>query len=239
MEKIPDYIRERILSEPPVHCCVVPCQVPQIGEGYVEHATVATVGINPRGARPRKKYSPQGECAMDEAGLAEAYEDKRKYFERRTYTYFTHLEKILNACGATYGGLYAEDDSHSVLAASLDMVQWTTDPLWSELPRRCSLHAQERLLDDGVPFFRETLRKNAQIGLLLGNGKSVVEQLERAFEVEFPKWREAELGTHLYCGELLGRQFIGWSAFLSNAPLNKAQRAQLARRVGELHRSGC
>ena len=60
-----------------------------------------------------------------------------------------------------------------------------------------------------------------------------------AGEVEFRKWREAELGTHLYCGELLGRQFIGWSAFLSNAPLNKAQRAQLARRVGELHRSGC
>ena len=239
MGEIPDYVRERILSEPPEHCCAVLCTVPQIGEGYVEHAKIATVGINPHGARSRKKYSPLGECAMDEAGLAEAYEDKRQYFEKRKYGYFTHLEKILNACNASYGGLYAERESHLNLAASLDVVQWTTDPLWSELPRRCSPDAQKRLLDDGVPFFRETLRRNDGISLLLGNGRSAVEQLERAFKVEFRRWREAGLGTHLYCGELLGRPFIGWSTFLSNSPLNKEQRAQLARRVGELYRSRC
>ncbi len=105
--------------------------------------------------------------------------------ERIPYSYFTHLEKILNACDATYGGLYGEDKSHLDLTASLDVVQWTTNPLWSELPRRCSPDAQRGLLDDGVPFFRETLSRNARIGLLLGNGRSAVEQLERAFKVEF------------------------------------------------------
>lgn len=175
---------------------------------------------------------------MDDAGVAAAYEDKRRYFEKQTYGYFTHLEKILNACGATYGGLYAEAESHLDLAASLDVVQWPTDPLWSKLLGRCFPGAQKRLLDDGVPFFREALRRNTRIGCLLGNGRSVVEQLERAFEVKFRRWREAELGTYLYCGELLGRQFIGWSTFLSNSPMNKAQRANLARRVCELHRNG-
>ena len=138
------------------------------------------------------------------------------------------------------GGLYAQGQSNLDLATSLDVVQWTTDPLWSKLRRRCSPDAQKILLDDGVPFFRETLRRNARIALLLGNGRTTVEQLERAFEVRFCRWRETELGgTYLYCGELLGRQFIGWSTFLSNSPLNNAQRAQLARRVGELRRSEC
>ncbi|MDE2838650.1 MAG: hypothetical protein OXL97_14275 [Chloroflexota bacterium] len=91
-------------------------------------------------------------------------EDKRGYFEKRTYGYFTHLEKILNACGATYGGLCAQGQPNLDLAASLDVVQWTTDPLWSKLPRRCSPDAQKILLDDGVPFFRETLRRTYESG---------------------------------------------------------------------------
>ena len=100
------------------------------------------------------------------AGIQRAYDDKRWYFEKRTYIYFTHLEKILNACDATYGGLYARDKRHDYLAASLDVVQWCTDPLWNGLPAE----ARERLLHDGKSFFKNTLRRNPNIDLLLGNG---------------------------------------------------------------------
>ena len=233
MLNIPNYVAQRLVDSPPDGCCVVPCTVPQIGEGPVEFARVVTVGINPHGPRSRKNYSPLGSCDLDMAGIQRAYDDKRWYFEKRTYIYFTHLEKILNACDATYGGLYARDKRHDYLAASLDVVQWCTDPLWNGLPAE----ARERLLHDGKSFFKNTLRRNPNIDLLLGNGRTVVKQLERSFGTRFHKWTEDGLGTHLYCGELLGRRFIGWSTFLSNSRLNKAQRAQLAKRVGELYRS--
>ena len=69
--------------------------------------------------------------------------------------------------------------------------------------------------------------------MLLGNGKTVVEQLERTFKVRFDKWKVDDLGAHIYCGDLLGKRFIGWSAFLSNSPMNRSQRAKLARLVAE------
>ncbi len=232
---MPNYVAQRIVDSPPDGCCVVPCTVPQIGEGYVEAARVATIGINPHGPRSRKEYSPLGECAMDEIGIQSAYDDKRRYFENRTYGYFTHLEKILNACDATYGGLYARHGPRDYLAASLDVVQWCTDPLWAGLPD----DARQTLLGDGRRFFENALGHNPNIHLLLGNGRSVVEQLERSFGTRFDRWTEAGLGTYLYCGELLERRFIGWSAFLSNSRMTKAQRAQLARRVGELYCNGC
>ena len=240
MFNVPAYIAQRLVDSPPDGCCVVPCTIPQIGEGPVEFARIVTVGINPHGPRSCKDYSPRGDCELDMRGVQRAYDDKRLYFVRRKYGYFTHLEHILNACNATYGGRYAGDREYERilemhLAASLDLVQWCTDPLWSKLPR----DVRERLLGDGKSFFKNTLRHNPNIELLLGNGRSVVEQVERSFGTRFRRWTEEGLGTDLYCGEVLGRQFIGWSAFLSNSPMNKAQRAQLAKRVRELYRSGC
>ena len=63
------------------------------------------------------------------------------------------------------------------LACSLDLVQWPTNPLWSEIPKE----AQAKLLEDGRPFVELVLEKNPSIGLLLGNGHTVVRELEQAF----------------------------------------------------------
>ena len=153
------------------------------------------------------------------------WEEKTRYFERNTHRYFTMLKPILNACGVTYGGKYGADRPD--LACSLDLVQWPTDPLWS------------KLLSDGVAFFKKILQENENIELLLGNGKTVVEQFERTFKVRFDKRKVDDLGAHIYCGDLLGKRFIGWSAFLSNSRMNRSQVAELARLVGEVRREGC
>ena len=221
----PAYIRG---AAPPAGCCVPSEALPHVVEGHVSDAVVATVGINPHGVWRRSDYPP-----VNAGGAEKLWEDKRRYFENHRYRYFTVLEPILNACGATYGGRYVSNQPH--LACSMDVVQWPTDPLWGKLDRRI----QDRLIEAGLPFFKEVLQASPDIGLLLGNGRTVVKQLERIFGTRFEQRADdGSLGTTLFCGELLGRQFIGWSQFLSNSRMNRSQRAELARLVGQMSRGG-
>ena len=217
----PAYIQD---AAPPDGCCVPPGALPHVVEGHVNDAVVATVGINPHGVWHCSDYP-----SMEEGGAEKLWEDKRRYFENNRYRYFTALEPILNACGASYGGRYVS--SQPDLACSLDVVQWPTDPLWGKLDRR----VQDRLVEDGLPFFERVLQESPNIRLLLGNGRTVVERLERTFGARFEQQADdGSLGTTLFRGELLGRRFIGWSQFLSNSPMNGCQRAELARLVGLL-----
>ncbi len=240
MQTIPDYIREHVLhSLPPEGCCVPQGAIPDVAEGHFYSALVATVGINPHGVWKREDFLPRHHSTLDENAsnellLSRVWEEKTRYFERNRHRYFTALEPILNQCGVTYGGRYGSNRPE--LACSLDIVQWATVPVWNKLPAECSPDAQRKLLADGATFFQKLLEENENIELLLGNGRTVTEQIERTFKVRFEKWKVDELGTHLYCGDLLGRQYVGWSAFLSNSPMNRSQRAELARQVGELHR---
>ena len=109
---IPDYIREHVLNaQPPGGCCVPEGSVPALAEGHFTSARVATVGINPHGSWNRKDFLPRGSLTMDrddlnEQFLSRVWEEKTRYFERNRYRYFTTLQPILSACGATYGGRY-------------------------------------------------------------------------------------------------------------------------------------
>ena len=102
------------------------------------------------------------------------------------------LERVLNRCGVSYGGKYDLEGHYSDrLACSLDLVQWPTNPLWSEIPKE----AQAKLLEDGRPFVELVLEKNPSIGLLLGNGHTVVRELEQAFSVQLETCRpSAKMG---------------------------------------------
>ena len=214
---IPDYMREQVLNAKPHDgCCVLGGSVPAVAEGHFTFARAATVGINPHGSWNRKDYLPKECLTLDRDDLD---------------------EQFLNACGVTYGGKYGAD--RPGLACSLGLVQWPTDPLWSKLPRECSADAQSKLLSDGAAFLEKILQETENIELLLGNGKTVVEQFERTFKVRLDKRKVDDLGAHIYCGDLLGKRFIGWNAFLSNSRMNRSQVAELARLVGEVRREGC
>ena len=236
MGEVPEYIRKRMLSSSPEDCCVRPCTVPQIFEGFLDEAKVATVGINPHGARDCKKYSPKGICAMDEEGVRQAYKDKRHFFDLIRYApYFDPLEQVLNECGASFGGLYGRKPS----AVSLDLAQWATNPSpWSALPRR----VQWKLLDDGREFFTALLEQNDQIRLVLATSRAVVDELWIEHKVPFtlvdtlrvPGYTRA---MRVFCAETGDRQFIGWNWPLSR--MGTKMKQDLAKRVGELYRNGC
>lgn len=230
MTEIPECIREQLNAQPPQGCCVQHDTLPEVGTGYLEKARVATVGINPRAGASRALYPP-----MDAGGAELAWEDKRGYFEERKRwhrPYHGPLEKILNACGASFRNA---DYSHK--AVSLDLVQWATDPLWAGVP----IHAQDKLLDDGLPFFAEVLGINPNIQLLLGNGMTVVRELKRTDAqidevgpIEVPEY---ERSMRVFCGDVLGRRFIGW-----NLPLTRVGTKimdALAERVAEAARGPC
>ena len=240
LELVPAYIREHVLNaKPPDGCCVPVGSIPALAEGHFTSARVATVGINPHGSWKRNDFLPKewetlDRDDVDEQLLNRVWEEKTRYFERNTYRYFTALKPVLNACGVTYGGRYGAEQPD--LACSLDLVQWPTNPRWSSLPKGCSPDAQSKLLNDGAPFFEKILQENENIQLLLGNGKTVVEQLENTFNVLFDKGKVDDLGVHIYCGNLLGKRFVGWSTFMSNSRLNMSQRIELGRLVDELSR---
>ena len=230
-ETIPNYIRDYLLgATPPDGCCIPEGSLPALVEGDLRQARVATVGINPHGGLSRDEYPP-----LDGGGAEMVWNDKQRYFHKRRYPYFGRLERVLNKCGVSYGGKYDLEGHYSDrLACSLDLVQWPTDPLWSGIPKE----AQAKLLKDGRPFVELVLEKNPSIRLLLGNGHTVVRELEQAFSVQLESSGQIE-GFRLFIGEVRGVRFIGWNSFLSRRGVTILQMEALGERVAELAEKVC
>ena len=224
---IPDYIMERIMRPIPPDCCVAPERWPTIANGDPGAAMVATVGLNPGGAFPGDKpNTPE-----------EAWEGQKRYFrDHQPARYFDPLEGVLNACGASYGGKYDLDGSYAIPACNLDLVNWETDPrLWNHVPTE----ARNELLKKDEEFLATLLRENPNIVLLLGNGKTVTEELRRRQRgriesvdtLAVPGYKRK---MRVFVGEAADRRYIGW-----NYPLERIgtkMREKLAQRVGEIAR---
>ena len=158
------------------------------------------------------------------------WNDKQQYFQKRRYPYFGRLERVLNKCGISYGGKYDLEGNYSDrLACSLDLVQWPTSPLWSKIPKK----SQAELLNDGRPFVELVLEKNPRIGLLLGNGDTVVRNVEQSFSTKLERCGEIE-GFRLSMGEVQGVIFIGWNYFLSRGGVTIPQMETLGEQIAEI-----
>ena len=159
------------------------------------------------------------------------WNDKQRYFQKRRYPYFGRLERVLKKCGVSYGGKYDPEGRYSHrLACSMDLAQWHTNPLWGHIPQE----AQAKLLQDGRPFVELILERNPSIKLLLGNGQSVVRNVEQAFSVRLENCGQVE-GIRLFMGQVRGVTFIGWNRFLSSPPgLTVTQMEALGERVARL-----
>ena len=225
-ETFPDYIRDYLLgATPPENCCVPEGALPALVVGDLSQAIVATIGINPHGGMRRNNYRP-----LNEEDAKKAWKDKQQYFQKRRYSYFGRLERVLKKCGVSYGGKYDPEGRYSNrLACSLDLVQWHTNPLWSRVPQE----AQAKLLKDGRPFVELVLERNPSIRLLLGNGHTVVRNVEQAFSTPLKSCGQIE-GFRLFTGEVQGVRFIGWSSFLSRRGVTVSQMEALGERVAEL-----
>ena len=221
------YIMERLMRPIPPDLCIVPEHWPTIANGDPAIAEVATIGLNPGGAFPGDKPdTPEG-----------AWECQKAYFrDHQPAKYFDPLEGVLNACGASYGGKYDTGGQYAIHACNLDIVNWETDPrLWNAVPRE----AREQLLKGDEEFLATLLRENPNIVLLLGNGKTVTDELRRRQRgqidvVDTLTVPEYKRKMRVIVGDAADRRYIGW-----NWPLERMGpkiREKLAQRVGEIAR---
>jgi hypothetical protein len=217
----PDYAFPMVRRRPPVEGIVVEGSTPVVAFGSPTLAEVATLGINPSWseflnkdgqllAGPERRLATLESLSADsleeltDAQVAEVVADCATYFHRRPYNWFDPLDRLLrDGVEASY---------HDGSACHLDLVQWATQPIWSDLSRQ----NQQLLLNDGVPHLRAQLQQE-HIRLVVLNGASVLKQVQATRLAKLEVVGRLRLGQHgckLVAGATEGAQWLGWSANL-------------------------
>lgn len=232
---IHDYIENRLRAIPTPNCGVLPDAPPIIAFGNFESARLATVGINPSHREFSHGYVRGGFGDLRRAPMSvlrEILDDQYSYFKRPQYRWFNRLATVVEACGASYA-----DGS----AASLDIVQWATQPVWGKLTMRqkCAL------LKRDVPFLGEQLR-NESIRTLLVNGRAVMDVICERLGLQLTKVDTLHglpgtptiPDTHFFTGRLFGKvDVVAWNVNLQGTPgVLDSNVGVIAERVGRLVR---
>lgn len=214
---IPLYIEERIRRPIPAGLRVVPGSTPVISFGDASAAAVATVGINPSFAEFRENgveltahqrrlatHQSLGVADLSTApveAIAQVLADCDAYFKKRAYwSWFSHLERVLARCGASY---------LNGTACHLDLVQWATEVPWRELDERVRV----QLLASDVPFLMRQLRTHP-FKLLLLNGRTAVQELSKVVPLREVGKIDATESAHLFAGRVGELRIVGWSCNL-------------------------
>ncbi len=242
MLDVPKYIEDRIRRPPPNGCCVVPNTPPVVSFGNAHTARIATLGLNPSYIEFEDGYVAAGYGDLLHApdpAIREILQDQYGYFQRKQYRWFKPLETILNESHASY-----KDGS----AASLDLVQWATKPVWSKL----SVSVKRKLLHEDVPFLRQQLQTENFL-ILLVNGSGVSKVLQLNFHLKLfladtvsgiPGTKNVQ-DTWVYSGRLFDRIcVIAWDINLQGTPFKgKGKKDQmiatLAQRIAQIISTHC
>ena len=255
MNEVPGYLEEHIRQIPPGDC-VVHGSTPVISFGDAGKAKVATLGLNPSkreflnaqgdlliGSQRRlATHRSLGYTALHDApdsAVQQVLDDCNRYFQRNPYRrWFDTFAPILSACDASY---------YDQSACSLDLVQWATDPVWGNLAKG----QREQLLTSGTTFLKRQLIENPSIGLVLANGRGVMDCLHERLALTFLETdavvrfavRDAALFTSRFKDGSREVPIIGWRVNLQSDQgaygVTSNGIAELANRVGELYRNGC
>ena len=239
---VPKYIEDRIRRPPPTGCCVVPNTPPVVAFGNAHTARIATLGLNPSYIEFEDDYVAAGFGDLryaPDSTIGEILQDQYEYFQRKQYRWFKPLGTILNETHASY-----KDGS----AASLDLVQWATKPVWSKL----SVTVRRKLLNQDVPFLAQQLQ-HENFHTLLVNGSGVSKVLQSHFQLELslvdtisgiPGTKNMP-DTQVYSGRLFDRIcVIAWDTNLQGTPFKgKGKKAQmiatLATRIAQIISTHC
>lgn len=207
---------------------VVTGSTPVVAFGDPRNASVATLGINPSwhefladdgsllsGSKRRlatlTSLNAKDTALLDLDQARTVFEDCAAYFQpdRNPYRrWFDPLDQVLRAAfGVSY---YAGTACH------LDLVQWATTPVWSELSRS----TKGVLVREGLPYLRQLLSLG-NIRIVLLNGRQVIEQIKasRLFELEVcgNLAVNARRTCWLYRGVRGSVMCIGWSSNLQSS----------------------
>lgn len=222
---------------PPLGAPVVVSSTPAVTFGDPRLAKVVTLGINPsahefqenemllRGAARRlATLESLGATSCDlltDVQVRTVVAECSSYFHRQPYRkWFDPFDELLR------DGLEASYYDGS--ACHLDLVQWSTDPVWGKIR---DAKVRRALLEDGVPHLRMQLA-NENFRLVLLNGREVINQvvdvgLTRLWKVGELSFRE--VGCRLFVGDGGGKIWMGWSTNLQSSPgVGKEFKARLA-----------
>jgi hypothetical protein len=226
---MPAYLIAMVRRTPPDAAGVVPGSTPVVAFGDPAHARVAALGINPS----RNEFLDSNGHLLDggqrrlatllslsasrlndltDAQAAAVVADCAAYFQRNPYRlWFDPLDQLLRAgVGASF---------YDGAACHLDLVQWATDPVWGQMTDE---RVRRALIDDGVPHLRAQLDAHPQIGVVLCNGRQVIDQVRAARLADLRDAgviRHGAVSCRLYDGTAVtGRvRWLAWSTNLQSS----------------------
>jgi hypothetical protein len=242
---IEPYVAERIRRPAPDGCGVVAGSTPVVAFGDPASSQAATLGLNPsrvefcREGRlldgPERRLATLRSLGLET--LAEANSETigrivgacRRYFWRRPYRgWFGQLDAVLRGAGYSY---------FDGTACHLDLVQWATDPTWAKLDG----NERRQLLDDGVPFLAEQLKRST-LKLVLINGSGAWAEVDSALDIRFQNVAEtyATGRTKFAVAKAFGTiPVIAWSTNLQSSwGVTTDLRRKIAERVATLVEAG-
>jgi hypothetical protein len=239
VEAWPDYLIERARQAPPEHCRVVAGTTPVVSFGDPVRPAVATLGINPSKAEflddhggllagPQRRLATLASLGVSGYGDVDAaqgsaiVDECAGYFRKRPYRWFRPLDQILRDG--------ADVSYFDGTACHLDLVQWATCPLWSELDD--SIRA--RLLEADKEFLVRQLQQECY-RLIVVNGRTVMDWVERAGLASWKKVGQLRgpPSVDLCVSAADGPRFVGWSCNLQSQPGAPRHAAALAQFVRE------
>ena len=236
-----DLLIDRILKAPPINEYITPGSTPVVAFGDPIKAKVATLGINPSS---REFLDAKGQLLRGEARRLAGFEslgirshldltkshaekvlqDSNNYFQndQTIYKWFEPLEKhVLGPVGASY---------RDYSAAHLDLVQWSTAPVWGAIKDK---NARELLIRDDIRFLGELLRAGKYEVLFL-NGSTVVNTMLKFGMVELDPQGFTPLGksgkkSALWAGTVRGTstKCLGWNLNLQHYQTTESNRESL------------
>lgn len=239
------YLTARVRQAPPANSGVLAGSTPVVAFGDLTTSRVATLGWNPSRleftnrnggflADPKRRFETAASLGVANlSSAADAIVERvlagcRSYFDvgHNPYRFwFNRLEEVVQCLDASY---------YDRTACHLDLAQWATNPTW----RGLSDDQRSRMLDDGVPFLKEQLRKSPiKVLLINGSGVSAIfaERTGTVLDEVSPPVADGRITTRMRVGELSGVRVIAWSTNLqSSRGVTTKLRQKLGRRVAVL-----
>ena len=195
---------------------VIPWSCPVPSFGNVSRSKVATLGLNPSNREfmdrsgselngASRRLHTLGSLGISRWGharsrhLEQICDYCRRYFSRNPYdTWFRSLDRLLTGTGMSYY-------SHDAPACHLDLIPFATECKWTELSQR-----HRAALLDLVGDTLGLLLRESSVRLLVLNGRSVVENLQRIANEEFDREEIKEWTLPRYsCDGVVGIAYSG------------------------------
>ena len=240
----PEIVLSRI-NRPHKAWCVVPRTTPVPFFGNVEVANCLTIGINPSfneflsnkqellvGKNKRledfETLSINEHEYYEQVGLenaAKIYRSCISYFKRNPYSWFQKIEETVNSA---FGCSYYNDS-----AAHLDLVQWATNPVWSELEKK-DITVAQHLIDNDKSYLILHLdwlkQNNRNLSYIFLSGGTVINNLSSEIVLENvgkTKALNKRKQNELFVGEYKEIQVFGSTMNVSDSRTSNLHRAYL------------